>query len=300
MPLPGGSSRSFTHLWQKRLCYCFFSFFLFERISPSAKAGGKISGSPGLGRRAVGSHRGCEGGRARVSVSGASLFNTKQTHQRRGECVLFLGTWGYAPGAGQRLLPVPPTAPPPVHRSAVGLAWLVTLLLGCEGGKQPWQLLRRMCRCICLLQLGPRAPTAEGMRCRLPASPPARQPRASLAAAPWLVANAPLWWQEAPPRQRWLLAVSLGPVLSPVEQNRRWQDAEQDGFARRSWQLTAMTFLGGISTDLGVATFSLGSWQRNRFCLELGASCTMDNVHVVHRSSPPGKRGSCQPALLCR
>lgn len=192
----------------------------------------------------MGSHRGCEGGRARVSVSGASLFNTKQTHQRRGECVLFLGTWGYAPGAGQRLLPVPPTASPPVHHPAVGLAWLVTPLLGCEGGQQPWQLLCRMCRCICLLQLGRRAPTAEGTRCRLPASPPARQPRASLAAAPRPVANAPPWWQEAPTRQRWLLAVSLGRVLSPAEQNRRWQDVEQDGFARRSWQLTAMTFFG--------------------------------------------------------
>lgn len=45
----GGSSRIFTHLWQEWLCYCFFSFFLLESISPSAKARGKISCSPGWG-----------------------------------------------------------------------------------------------------------------------------------------------------------------------------------------------------------------------------------------------------------
>ncbi|XP_063201455.1 uncharacterized protein LOC134520284 [Chroicocephalus ridibundus] len=73
----------------------------------------------GLGRRAVGSHRGWEGD-ARVFLSQAPvLFDTNQTKWCHRECVLSLGTWGSAPGPGQGLLPVPPTSSPPVHQSSV-------------------------------------------------------------------------------------------------------------------------------------------------------------------------------------
>lgn len=51
------------------------------------------------------------------SVSGAYLFNTKQTKQCHWECVLFLGTRVCAPGMAQGLLSVPPATSPPVSPS---------------------------------------------------------------------------------------------------------------------------------------------------------------------------------------
>ena len=98
------------------------------------------------------------------SVSGACLFNTEETNQCHRERVLFLGTWGCAPGTGQGLLPVPPTTSP-VHQSSIRLPWLVVLLLDCEGDEQPWQLLCKTCQCICVVQLCHRSPIEEGTCC---------------------------------------------------------------------------------------------------------------------------------------
>lgn len=147
---------------------------------------------------------------------------------------MFLGTWSCSPGTGQGLLPVPSTTSPSIHQSSIGLAWLVMLLLDCEGDEQPLAAalqnvpmhLHGAALPLCSHRRGDVLPAAYVTSC-----PPAPcQARCSS----WQMTLP--WWQEAPHRDGlplshwswfypWLSRASAGKIWSRVF---AWVDLQRE------------------------------------------------------------------------